>query len=152
MWLGHKLTAGVDIWLNNPVRPLEACGTSGMKAALNGVPNLSILDGWWAEACEDGVNGWAIGKEEEHRDDHRDAKNLYDDLEFRVLPTYYGDRPKWRRMQMSAVATAPAFSAQRMILDYATRYYGWKHAKAYVGHGDAPSSAGRAPSGSWSAQ
>src|SRR5205814_6459377 len=61
MALGRLLTRGCDVWLNNPVRPLEACGTSGMKAALNGVMNLSIPDGWWAEACQHGVNGWAIG-------------------------------------------------------------------------------------------
>ena len=152
MWLGHKLTAGVDIWLNNPVRPLEACGTSGMKAALNGVPNLSILDGWWAEACQHDVNGWAIGHEEENRDDHRDANNLDSALEHSVLPTYYGDRPKWRRMQMAAVATAPQFSARRMVLDYATRYYGWKHAQAYIAHGEGPSAVGRGPSGAWVAQ
>lgn len=141
MWLGHKLTAGVDVWLNNPVRPLEACGTSGMKASLNGVPNLSVLDGWWAEACVDGWNGWAIGKEDEGRDDARDAEALYASLEHRVLPTYYGDRPRWRKIQMAAVATAPQFSAKRMVLDYATRYYGWKHARAYIAHGEAPAPA-----------
>jgi len=140
MWLGHKLAAGVDVWLNNPVRPLEACGTSGMKAALNGVPNCSILDGWWAEACQDGSNGWAIGQDWETRDDDRDADALYDALERRVMATFYGDRHKWRRIQMGAVATAPQYSARRMVLDYAVRYYGWQHARAYVGHGEAPTS------------
>jgi starch phosphorylase len=124
MWLGHKLAAGVDVWLNNPVRPLEACGTSGMKAVLNGVPNLSILDGWWAEGCSDGVNGWAIGQDWDSRDDDRDALALYDALEHRVLPLYYGDKTAWRHMQRAAVATAPAFSAQRMMVEYAGRYYG----------------------------
>ena len=138
MWLGHKLTAGVDVWLNNPVRPLEACGTSGMKAALNGVPNLSVLDGWWAEGCVDGWNGWAIGQDEETRNDDRDAEALYQSLEDRVLPTYYGDKAAWRKKQMAAVATAPQFSARRMVLDYATKYYGWKHARAYIAHGEAP--------------
>ena len=73
-------------------------------------------------------------------------------LEHSVLPTYYGDRPKWRRMQMAAVATAPQFSARRMVLDYATRYYGWKHAQAYIAHGEGPSAVGRGPSGAWVAQ
>ena len=125
MWLGHKLTSGVDVWLNNPVRPLEACGTSGMKAVLNGVPNLSVLDGWWAEACEDGVNGWAIGAGSEDRDDERDAELLYTALQTRVLPAFYGDRKAWRSLQMAAVAAAPQFSAQRMAHEYASRYYGW---------------------------
>ncbi len=123
MWLGHKLTAGVDVWLNNPVRPLEACGTSGMKAVLNGVPNLSILDGWWAEGCVDGVNGWAIGQDWDQRDDERDANALYESLEKRVLPAYYGDTDTWRSLQRAAIATAPAFSAERMVREYASRYY-----------------------------
>ncbi len=123
MWLGHKLTAGVDVWLNNPVRPLEACGTSGMKAVLNGVPNLSILDGWWAEGCIDGINGWAIGQDWDDRDDDRDANALYESLEQRVLPAYYGDRDAWRAIQRAAIATAPAFSAERMVREYASRYY-----------------------------
>lgn len=126
MWLGHKLTAGVDVWLNNPVRPLEACGTSGMKAVLNGVPNLSILDGWWAEGCDDGVNGWAIGQDWDNRNDDRDAAALYDALEQRVLPTFYGDKRAWRQMQMAAVATAPQFSAKRMVEAYALESYGWR--------------------------
>ena len=123
MWLGHKLSAGVDVWLNNPVRPLEACGTSGMKAVLNGVPNLSILDGWWAEGCVDGVNGWAVGQDWDMRDDDRDADALYDALEKRVIPSYYGDRGAWRNLQRASIATAPAFSAERMVRDYADRYY-----------------------------
>ncbi len=123
MWLGHKLTAGVDVWLNNPVRPLEACGTSGMKAVLNGVPNLSILDGWWAEGCVDGVNGWAVGQDWDTRDDDRDANALYESLEQRVLPAFYGDRDTWRAIQRAAIATAPAFSAERMVREYAGRYY-----------------------------
>ena len=123
MWLGHKLTAGVDVWLNNPVRPLEACGTSGMKAVLNGVPNLSILDGWWAEGCVDGVNGWAIGQDWDERNDDRDANALYESLENRVLPAYYGDPDAWRAIQRAAIATAPAFSAERMVREYASRYY-----------------------------
>ncbi|MBM4346316.1 MAG: alpha-glucan family phosphorylase [Deltaproteobacteria bacterium] len=141
MWLGHMLTSGVDVWLNNPVRPLEACGTSGMKASLNGVPNCSILDGWWAEGCIDGHNGWAIGQDWETRDDGRDAQALYDTLEKRVIACYYGDRAKFRRIQMGAVAVAPRFSARRMVLDYSVKYYGWQHARAHLPHADGQSGA-----------
>ena len=122
MWLGGLLTAGVDIWLNNPVRPMEACGTSGMKAALNGVANASILDGWWAEACDHGNNGWAIGGDEEVQDDDRDADALYTLLEHEILPAY-DDKERFASIQKAAIATAPAFSAQRMVNDYAERYY-----------------------------
>ena len=85
MHTGLMMTSGVDIWLNNPIRPMEASGTSGMKAAMNGVPNCSILDGWWPEACIHGVNGWAIGNAEDDRDDDRDAENIYKVLENDVL-------------------------------------------------------------------
>ena len=88
MATGLAMTSGVDIWLNNPIRPLEASGTSGMKAAMNGVPNCSILDGWWPEGCEHGVNGWAIGHSEDERDDARDAENIYNVLENEVLPLW----------------------------------------------------------------
>ncbi len=123
MWLGRLLTSGVDIWLNNPVRPLEACGTSGMKAALNGVPNLSALDGWWAEICRDDVNGWAIGQGEENRDDLRDADALYRALEHRVLPLYYDDPAGFRAVRKQAIASAPFLSARRMVQAYDRRYY-----------------------------
>ncbi len=122
MWLGRMMTSGVDVWLNNPVRPMEACGTSGMKAALNGVANASILDGWWAEGCSHGKNGWAIGGNEEDRDDLRDADALYRLLEDDIMPAYE-DKARMRSIQRAAIATAPAFSARRMVQDYADGYY-----------------------------
>lgn len=124
MWHGRMLTAGSDIWLNTPVRPMEACGTSGMKASLNGVPNLSVLDGWWAEACDHGVNGWAMVEAHDDQDDVRDADALYTLLENEVLPAYYETPAHFEAIRRAAVATAPRFSARRMVLDYAHRYYG----------------------------
>ena len=122
MWLGRLMTSGVDVWLNNPIRPREACGTSGMKAALNGVANASILDGWWAEGCRHGENGWAIGGPDEQHDDARDAAALYDLLENEVLPAFE-DAARMRKIRREAIKTAPAFSARRMVNEYARRYY-----------------------------
>src|SRR5204862_3819958 len=91
MEIAAKLVAGVDLWVNNPMKPLEASGTSGMKAALNGVPSLSVLDGWWIEGHVEGVTGWAIGN---HNDPETgaavEANALYDKLEHAILPLYYG--------------------------------------------------------------
>ncbi len=131
---GRLLTGGVDVWLNNPVRPLEASGTSGMKAVLQGVPNLSIPDGWWLEGCRHGVNGWAFGatvdpetgrwSEPAERDDDADADSLYRCLESQVLPLITAADPTaWRTMQRQAIATAPDFSAQRMVRDYVRTIY-----------------------------
>jgi starch phosphorylase len=123
----RHLIQGVDVWLNNPRRPLEASGTSGQKAVLNGALNLSILDGWWAEAC-DGSNGFAVGKGTQHVSDdvtdRRDAELLYAALEEQVVPTFYdrdmdGLPRKWIRMMMNSIATlAWRFSAHRMVMDY----------------------------------
>ena len=124
MWHGRMLTSGVDIWLNNPTRPMEACGTSGMKASLNGAPNFSVLDGWWAEACQHGDNGWALVEAHDDEDDVRDAESLYRVLENEILPTYYDTPDRFRAIRKAAVATAPRFSARRMVLDYSGRYYG----------------------------
>ena len=122
MWLGRMITSGVDVWLNTPLRPNEASGTSGMKATLNGVPNLSVLDGWWAEGCKNGVNGWAVG-DPEHPDDDKDADHLYSVLENSVIPTFYNDRNKWISMMKEAIKTGVDFTAHRMIMEYNHKFY-----------------------------
>ena len=118
MATGLAMTSGVDIWLNNPIRPLEASGTSGMKAAMNGVPNCSILDGWWPEGCEHGVNGWAIGHSEDERDDARDAENIYNVLEHEVLPLWDEGPERWAKLMRANIATSARFTGTRMISDY----------------------------------
>jgi len=118
MATGLAMTSGVDIWLNNPIRPLEASGTSGMKAAMNGVPNCSILDGWWPEACEHGVNGWQIGQAEDERNDERDAENIYAVLENDVLPVWKEGGARWAKMMRASIATSARFTGARMISDY----------------------------------
>ena len=128
----RHLIQGVDVWLNNPRRPLEASGTSGQKAVLNGALNLSILDGWWAEAY-DGSNGFAIGKGTSHVDvkvtDARDAEALYRTLEEEVIPLYYdrdvdGLPQHWiKRMMNSISSLAWRFSAHRMVADYVLSSY-----------------------------
>lgn len=125
MHIGRLITSGVDVWLNTPQRPNEASGTSGMKAVLNGIPNLSILDGWWSEGCRDKENGWAIG---DHKDstDKADANFLYELLENEVIPTYYNDRAKWISLMKEAIKTAVDFTAQRMVQDYANKSYNLK--------------------------
>ncbi len=122
MWLGRMITSGVDVWLNTPLRPNEASGTSGMKATLNGVPNLSVLDGWWAEGCRDKVNGWTVG-DPENPDDDGDADHLYSILENEVIPLFYNDKEKWAQMMKEAIKTGVDFTAHRMILDYNQLYY-----------------------------
>ena len=122
MWLGRMITSGVDVWLNTPLRPNEASGTSGMKATLNGVPNLSVLDGWWAEGCKNGVNGWAVG-DPEHPDDEKVADHLYSVLENSVVPTFYNDRNKWILMMKEAIKTGVDFTAHRMIMEYNQKFY-----------------------------
>ena len=128
MTIGAKVTRGVDVWLNNPRRPLEACGTSGMKAAMNGVLNASILDGWWPEACSHGRNGWAIGDDKVpdtvKEQDSRDSKFLADTLLKDVMPLYYSNREKWvKMMQESIESVTAAFSVDRMLKEYYDRMY-----------------------------
>jgi starch phosphorylase len=125
MGIARHLVRGSDVWLNNPRRPLEACGTSGMKAALNGVLNFSVLDGWWPEACQHGVNGWAIGDGAEGAEDQdtRDGESLYRILETEVLPAF-GDRGRWVTMMQASIAVAEErFTSDRMVREYFERLY-----------------------------
>jgi len=130
MEIGAMLTAGCDIWLNNPRRPLEASGTSGMKAAVNGVLNFSILDGWWIEGYIEGVTGWAIGPSADiadmkSYDENQDVEDLYQKLEKKILPLYYSDQSHWVEMMKHSIALiAPYFNTQRMLREYAT--YGYR--------------------------
>lgn len=121
--IARLLVAGVDVWLNTPQRPLEASGTSGMKAALNGVPNLSVLDGWWLEGWMEGVTGWAVGADGPP-DDAADRASLYDKLGNVVLPLYYGDAAAWTRVMKGSISrNASYFNSHRMMRSYATEAY-----------------------------
>jgi len=123
--IAASLVSGADVWLNTPLPPLEASGTSGMKAALNGVLNLSVLDGWWVEACIEGVTGWAIGDDDSGSPKHaKDADHLYRKLEQLVLPLYYDDRPRWIWMMKQAISKIGSyFNSTRMMRRYATEAY-----------------------------
>jgi starch phosphorylase len=125
MDLGREICAGVDLWLNTPLPPLEASGTSGMKAALNGVPSLSVLDGWWVEGHVEGVTGWAIGNGEHDPDDpSADAELLYDQLEGTIMPRFYRNPDEWARTMRSAIAlNGSFFTTQRMVRQYADLAY-----------------------------
>jgi starch phosphorylase len=119
--LGALLTGGVDLWLNTPKRPYEASGTSGMKAALNGVPSLSILDGWWIEGWNEGVTGWAISDHDEEIDE---ANSLYDRLEQVILPLFYRQHDAWQRVMRSTIAiNGPYFNTERMLKQYLAKAY-----------------------------
>src|SRR3569833_1234324 len=127
MTLAAELVQGVDVWLNNPRRPLEASGTSGMKAALNGVVNCSILDGWWCEGYSD-ETGFAIGGDwsetNEAAQDEADAEALFRVLEEQVLPTYYGDRSAWLQLMRGSMAQlGERFSTNRMLVEYVESLY-----------------------------
>ena len=124
MRLAALMTAGVDLWLNTPQPPLEASGTSGMKAALNGVPSLSVLDGWWVEGCIEGVTGWGISSDGQPDDRGRDAAGLYTKLEKLVLPSYYQDRDRFIDVMRHAIAlNGSFFNTQRMLQQYVLRAY-----------------------------
>ena len=119
--LGAILTAGVDVWVNTPKRPYEASGTSGMKAALNGVPSLSILDGWWIEGCIEGVTGWAI---EDGANDEEEALALYRKLETAVVPLYLQAPEKWARLMRTTLAfNGSYFNTNRMVKQYTRNAY-----------------------------
>ena len=120
----------MDLWLNTPQFPLEASGTSGMKAALNGVPSLSILDGWWVEGHIEGVTGWSIGESRRTAagntptDNSAEVESLYSKLETVILPMYYNDRGKFLEVMQHAVAiNGSFFNTQRMVQQYITDAY-----------------------------
>ncbi len=129
MEMAAKLTSGVDVWLNTPLPPYEASGTSGMKAAHNGVINFSVLDGWWIEGCVEGVTGWAIGpppnqaiSEEEKRS--RELADLYNKLEYLIIPRFYKERDNWISMMRNSIGkVAYHFNSHRMMRRYATDAY-----------------------------
>lgn len=123
MQMAQILVSGVDLWLNTPLKPMEASGTSGMKAALNAIPSLSVLDGWWIEGCIEGITGWAVGDHETTSADG-DADSLYQKLEEVVLPLYYNDPGGWLAVMKSAVSkNASIFNSHRMMRRYATEAY-----------------------------
>ena len=127
--MAAKLTSGVDVWLNTPIPPFEASGTSGMKAAHNGVINFSVLDGWWVEGCIEGVTGWAIGpspkeKLEEAERRHREITQLYDKLEYLIIPTFYKNRDDWIQLMENSIGkVAYYFNSHRMMRRYASEAY-----------------------------
>ena len=129
MEVALKLVSGVDVWLNTPLKPLEASGTSGMKAAHNGVVNFSVLDGWWIEGHIEGYTGWSIGPAPtdagSDKDMNRiDAEDLYKKLENIIIPTYYNDRKTWVRMMQNAIGkNAYYFNSHRMMRRYVTEAY-----------------------------
>ena len=124
MDLAKSLVAGADVWYQNPLPPMEASGTSGMKAALNGGLNVSTLDGWWEEGCIDGVNGWSIPHSDGEDTDRKDAAAVYEMLETAILPCYYQDAPRWRLMMKQSIGHVGSyFSSHRMLRQYAVEAY-----------------------------
>jgi starch phosphorylase len=122
---GKRICSGVDLWLNTPQRPQEASGSSGMKAALNGVPSLSVLDGWWVEGHIEGVTGWSIGHGGDIPEDRAaEAASLYDKLELMIVPMYYGRPTAYAAIMRSAIAlNGSFFNTQRMLSQYVANAY-----------------------------
>ena len=119
--LARMLTSGVDLWLNTPRRPYEASGTSGMKAAMNGVPSLSTMDGWWIEGCIEGATGWSIVESDE---EELEAESLYEKLEVEILPLFYRYPDKWKEiMRMTLAVNGAFFNTQRMLRQYLINAY-----------------------------
>ena len=125
MDMARTLVSGVDLWLNTPRKPMEASGTSGMKAAHNGVPSLSVLDGWWLEGHIEGVTGWSIGlRAPQSGQDSDEAGEMYDKLEQVILPLYHGDRDGWIEVMRHTIAlNASFFNTHRMVLQYVLNAY-----------------------------
>ncbi len=121
---GKLITSGVDLWMNTPMRPQEASGTSGMKAALNGVPSFSVVDGWWAEGHIEGVTGWSIGSSEVAEDPSLEVAALYDKLEREIVPMFYGRPNRYSEVMRYTIAlNASFFNTQRMVLQYISNAY-----------------------------
>ena len=125
MRVASYLVAGVDLWVNTPNKPREASGTSGMKAAMNGVPSLSVLDGWWIEGHIEGVTGWAVGEGwRVESDDEVEAESLFDKLEFVIGPLFYGRPEEFARVMRYSIALNGAFfNSQRMLSQYVHNVY-----------------------------
>jgi starch phosphorylase len=129
MEMAAKLTSGVDVWLNTPLPPMEASGTSGMKAAHNGVINFSVLDGWWIEGCVEGLTGWAIGPSPDQRLNEQETRkrelaDLYNKLEYLIIPKFYQQRDDWITMMKNSIGkVAYYFNTHRMMRKYATDAY-----------------------------
>jgi glycogen phosphorylase len=124
---GRLITSGVDLWLNTPMRPQEASGTSGMKAAMNGVPSFSVVDGWWAEGHIEGVTGWAIGSSELAEDPSIEVATLYDKLEREIVPMFYGRPNRYTEIMRNSIAlNGSFFNTQRMVLQYIANAYKMK--------------------------
>jgi len=127
MTIGKMMTAGTDLWLNTPRRPREASGTSGMKAAHNGVPQFGTLDGWWLEGCIENITGWSIGPEkteDNESDDDVDRNDLYNKLETWIMPKFYNDRDNWIRTMRSCIAiNGSFFNTNRMVQQYVLNAY-----------------------------
>ena len=121
---GRLITSGVDVWLNTPMRPQEASGTSGMKAALNGVPSFSVIDGWWAEGWIEGITGWAIGNTDIVEDPATEVATLYEKLEHQIIPMFYGTPHRYTEVMRSAIAlNGSFFNTQRMVQQYLANAY-----------------------------